>query len=264
MKLSPAQKQNLYDKGYAKLPGIVPQNKVHDALRAINHDIVTKGIPPDQLPIFHSQTFCPDLRNKPVITDLFNDTPALAAAESLLGEGMVIKPGGGQMALRFPSYPETPRVGGPHVDGTYSPTNGVTKGEIHHFTMLAAVFLSQVPEPFCGNFSIWPGTHRVFADYFRKHGPQSLIDGMPKVEMPEPEQIMAEPGDVVFAHYTLAHSVAANISPNIRYAIFFRIYRVGHNKLGSECMTNIWAEWPGMWDVLPADERARAQGAVTV
>ena len=262
MTLSPEQKREMYEKGYMRVPGAVPQPMVREALRAINHDIVTKGIPPDQLPTFHSQSFCPDLRNKPVITGLFNDTPAFAAAEALLGTGMVPKAAGGQMALRFPQYPDTPKVSGAHVDGTYSPNNGVPAGTIHHFTMLAAVFLSEVPEPFCGNFSIWPGTHRQFAEYFRKEGPASLMAGMPKVPMPEPEQIMAQPGDVVFAHYTLAHSVAANVSPNIRYAIFFRIHRTGHDKIGTECMTNIWAEWPGMWDVLPTNERARAQVAL--
>jgi hypothetical protein len=182
-----------------------------------------------------------------------------AAAEAFLGAGKVPEARGGQVALRFPGYADPPKVGGAHIDGMYSPTNGVTKGEIQHFTALAAVFLSDTSQPFCGNFSVWPGTHRTFGEHFREHGPKTLLDGMPKVEMPEPEQVLAQPGDAVITHYTLAHSVAANVSPNVRYAIFFRIWREGHKALGFDTMTNIWAEWPGMADVLPEAERERAK-----
>ncbi|WP_051343673.1 hypothetical protein [Alicyclobacillus herbarius] len=103
----------------------------------------------------------------------------------------------------------------------HTPTNGVPKGTIQNFTMLVGVYLSSVRQENAGNFTVWPGTHRIFEKYFREHGAESLLDGMPKVDMPKPLQLMVEPGDVVFAHYELAH--APNISPNVRYAIYFRV-----------------------------------------
>ncbi len=70
----------------------------------------------------------------------------------------------------------------------YSPTNGVKEGTIGNFTALVGVFLSDLPEPFAGNFTVWPGSHRLYETYFREQGPQALLKGMPKVDLPEPEQ----------------------------------------------------------------------------
>lgn len=51
--------------------------------------------------------------------------------------------------------------------------------------------------------------------------------------------------------YVHIPGVAPHLGPNIRYAIFCRLSRAGHDKLGWDCMTNIWAEWDGMKDILP-------------
>jgi hypothetical protein len=251
MQLNTEQKRAMYEDGYVRIPNVIPPEMVREALLAINHNLITKGMPPDQLPKFHSQSFCPEIQKAPVISDLFNKTPVKGIVESLLERGKVPDQGGAQIALRWPGYANPPKVGPPHVDGTYSPNNGVAPGTISHFTMLAGVFLSSVPGPFCGNFTVWPGTHRSFADYFRAHGPESLLKGLPPVPMPEPVQVMAEPGDLVLAHYLLAHSVAANVSPNVRYTLFFRVTHADHKQLGNECMTDPWAEWAGMREALP-------------
>src|SRR5678815_1227883 len=80
-------------------------------------------------------------------------------------------------------------------EGMDSPHNGVPFGEIRNFTMLVGVFLSDVTGPYSGNFTVWPGTHTIFEEYFREHGPMSLLDGMPKVEMPQPVQLNVKAGD---------------------------------------------------------------------
>ncbi len=245
MELSHAQKQAIYRDGYVKLEGILPKARVDAALRAINHS-VGEGMPVEQMTRFRAQSYCPELQREPVLTDLLNRTPAWELAESALGAGNIRPAGDAQVALRFPTLQDPPPPPRPHLDGMYSPTNGVQEGTIQNFTMLVGVFLSDVPGPFCGNFTVWPGTHHQYEAYFREHGPESLLKGMPPIPLPEPTQVTARAGDVALVHYELAHSVAANASPNARYALFFRLNHVNHADQKLEVMTDIWREWDGI------------------
>lgn len=249
MELTEGQKQQFYEAGFVKLPGIVPREQVDAALRAINASLGAEGIDPDQLVTFRARSYCPELQDAPPIAGLLNDTPLWGLAESAIGPGQVRPVTLGQIALRFPTVdpPADPR---PHIDGMYTPTNGVPKGEIRNFTALIGVLLSDLPHGSAGNFTVWPGTHRLYEDYFRQHGPQALLEGMPRVELPEPVQVTGQAGDAVLCHYQLAHGIAGNGSPHIRYAIFFRLTHLDHDSVHWECMTDIWREWAGMQGVV--------------
>lgn len=244
MELNSRQKQEIADKGYVQVPGVVPPLMVAEALRAINHS-VGQGMNVADMNRFRAQSYCPEIQNTPPITDLLKKTPAWDLAESVIGPGRIKPPGGGQIALRFPSRDEPGRAG-PHLDGMYSPTNGVPEGTIGNFTMLLGILLSDVPAPLMGNLHVWPGTHRLYEEYFQEHGPQSLLQGMPPVEMPTPEPVTGHAGDVVLVHYQVAHGVGPNVSPHTRYMVFFRLSHVDHAELHWECMTDIWREWEGM------------------
>lgn len=254
--LTEEQKRDFYRDGYVKLPGAVSLDLVDAARRAINASLGSEGIDPAQLPTFRSRSYCPELQGASVITDLLNASSVLRYAESAIGAGQVRPVRSGQIALRFPSM-EPPREPGPHIDGMYSPTNGVPKGTIANFTALVGIVLSDIPRPYMGNLAVWPGTHRLYEHYFREQGPQALLDGMPKVALPEPQQITGQPGDAVLCHYQLAHGIAGNGSPHIRYAIYFRLKHVDHDNIHWECMTDIWREWAGMREVVAAVSRGR-------
>ena len=251
MELTYAQKQEIFKNGFVKVPGVVPQVMVEAVLRSINNS-VGEGMNADEMTTFRSRSYCPELQGSSVITDLLNRTPAWELAESAIGVGKIIRPKGGQIALRFPSVQDPPPKPGGHLDGMHSPHNGVPKGVIRNFTMLVGVYLSHVPQPYSGNFTVWPGTHHVYEKYFQEHGPESLLEGMPPIELPEPHQITGEPGDVIIAHYQIAHTAAANISPHTRYAIFFRLRHVDHPDYRPEAMTDIWLEWAGLRDIVAA------------
>jgi hypothetical protein len=256
MELTDAQKQRLYEDGYVHLPGIVPREKVDAALRAINASLGSEGIDPAKLTTFRAQTYAPEVTRTPYISGLLNDTPLWSVAESAIGPGQIKPVSSGQIALRFPvmDQPGEPR---PHIDGMYTPTNGVPEGTIANFTALVGVLLSDLPAGYAGNFTVWPGTHRIYEQYFREHGPQALLEGMPRVDLPEPVQITGRAGDAVLVHYQLAHGIAGNGSPHIRYAIFFRLHHVDHESMHWECMTDIWREWAGMRDFAAAGAGAR-------
>jgi hypothetical protein len=245
-RLTPQQVQQYRTDGFVKLPGVVPAEVWKAARRAINAGLGASGIDPEKLPTYRSQTYLPELQNTDAIRDLYNATPITSIMESLVGAGKVAPVGGGQIALRFPSAGGEVRPPGAHIDGMYSPNNGVPKGTIHNFTALVGVFLSDVPEEGCGNFTVWPGSHLKHAEHFRENGSQSLLGGMPPVDIGPPHQVTARAGDAVIAHYLLGHGVAGNVSPDVRYAIFFRVTHVDHEKMRWESMTDPWLEWEGV------------------
>lgn len=249
MELTLEQKRALVEDGYVPLPGIVPREKVDAALRAINSSLGANGIDPTQLPKFRAQSYAPELQRSPEIAGLLNDTPLWGAAESLIGPGQIRPVNAGQIALRFPTT-DPPSDPHPHIDGMYTPTNGVKEGTIANFTALVGVLLSDLPNPHAGNFTVWPGSHRLYAEYFREKGSEALLAGMPEVDLPEPCQITGRVGDAVLCHYQIGHGIAGNGSPHIRYAIFFRLTHVDHDTVHWECMTDIWREWAGMRDVV--------------
>lgn len=248
MKLTALQRQQFFEHGYVHVPGVVPRVMANAALRAINHS-VGEGIDPTQIQIFRARSYVPELQNDPVITDLYNKTPAADLAAALIGEDHILPITAGQIALRFPGFQDPPKVISPHLDGMYTPTNGVPEGRINSFTMLLGVMLSDVPEPYMGNLAVWPGTHRIYEKYFQEHGPEALLTGMPPVDLPQPVQLLGQAGDIVLCHYQVAHSIAQNVSPHVRYAIYFRLIHTQHEARWKAAMTDIWLEWAGMQDL---------------
>ena len=246
MELTEAQKREILERGYVKVPGVVPREKVHAAVKAINASF-GDGIDPKKIVTFRAQSFCPELRKDPVITGLLNDTPAWSLAESAIGKGRINPLESGQIAIRFPvtGDPEL-RLGG-HLDGRHSPSNGVPKDDIRNFTMLLGVALTDVEKEWSGNLVLWPGTHVLYEDYFKEHGFEILRkggkEGMPQIKEPKAEQQMAKAGDIFLVHYQVKHGSVTNVSPFPRYAIYFRLNHVDHDKQKFEALTDIWLEW---------------------
>lgn len=246
MPLSIAQKRDIWQDGFTVIPGAVSRVQVDAALRAINHSL-GEGIPAEDIARSRAQSFCPGLGSTDVITDLFNRTPLPALANSVLGEDVTPPARSGQIALRFPQ-PDVPLSyrHEAHIDGVYSPTNGLTKGTISNFTALVAVFLSDMPYDSMGNFIVWPGSHRRNEAYFRTNGTDILLSGMPPIEWGEAHEIRACAGDAVICHYALGHTFSPNLSPHIRYAVYFRITHRDHHTHPLETLTDIWLDWHGL------------------
>lgn len=72
-----------------------------------------------------------------------------------------------------------------------------------------------------------------------------------KDKIAPPEQILVNAGDIVLAHYQTAHSIAPNVSPHIRYCVYFRLHhsshQIDHGK--PDCLTNIWIDYDGIRDL---------------
>jgi hypothetical protein len=245
--LSGTQRQDLVRDGYVRIPGLVEPPIVAAALKAINESL-GRGLPPDRITVYRSRSFCPELQREAVVLDLFHATPVRALAESLLGRIEDVRTG--QIALAFPQAGR-PAPSYPHLDGLHTPTNGVPAGEVRSFSLLVGVALSDVVTPGAGNLTVWPGSHRLYETYFREKSARALLQGMPPVTLPDPVEVTARKGDVLLCHYQLAHAVGANTSPDVRYAVYFRVKARDHDGRRWECLTDLWREWPGIREPRP-------------
>lgn len=246
MQLSEAQKQEIYQEGFTVLRDAVPRPLIDAALRTINQSLGSRGMHPDKLPSMRAQTYCPEINDTAAITDLFNRSSLFSLCESALGEGNVPHMQSGQIALRFPNSESVMHLGPPHLDGVAAANNGVAPGEFHNFTCLVGVLLSDLPETNMGNFTSWPGTHCGYEKYFQKEGVDAFLQGVPQIELPDPFQMTGQAGDAVLCHHLLGHGIAPNLSPHIRYAVFFRISHRDHGSHRSEVLADMWRDWPGI------------------
>ena len=136
--------------------------------------------------------------------------------------------------------------------GIGSGTNGTAKGDYKRsFTAFAVVYLVDVPESYSGNFTVWPQSHRFFANYFTEHGHEVLANGMPRPNLPkDPIMITGNAGDLILAHHQVVHGACLNASPNVRLATITRLKHKHADKIGKDAYTDIWREWSGVRDVL--------------
>jgi hypothetical protein len=229
--------------GFALFPGLIHGDAVASVRTRIDEDLRDNYDPARKVE-YDNRSFCPDLLGSPVIMGLFHHDGVRERIEALIGLDK-IGFDGGQIAIRRAHNVDRPAPPEPHIDGIPSPTNGLSGAEINPFTLLVGVFLSGVQSQFAGNFTVWPGSHMLIEAYFKQRGPRAMREGMPKVSLAEPRQVLCAPGDVVFCHYQLAHGAAVNTSDFDRYAVFFRVW---HHDLRTreprwKHLTNIWTGW---------------------
>ena len=81
MELTRKQKLHFHEEGYVVIKCVVPRVMVDQALHAINHSLGEEGMNKEDLPTLRAQSYCKELRNEKVLTDLFNRTPIMPLAE---------------------------------------------------------------------------------------------------------------------------------------------------------------------------------------
>ncbi len=84
LELTVEHRQHFATQGFLILPQAVPVELVHQALRAINHEL-GNGMDPALMGQFRAQSFCPELRARSAITDLFTRSPAQELLQTLIG-----------------------------------------------------------------------------------------------------------------------------------------------------------------------------------
>lgn len=290
-RLTALQRQFFFAHGFLHLTGAVRAELVSRALGHINESL-GRGINQAN---FHQNEesrargssqiqYCADKWNHPAIAALFRDSACPTLVESLLGVGGFTAPSSGQIALTFPnaskftggSAAENPAAIAQitqnwntpaslrkswHIDGIHRKSSGFAADEIKNFTLLVGIYLSAAPADFCGNITVFPGSHRELEAYFRRVDPivRLVDDSLPDIPLNPPHQLHVSPGDVLLAHYQTAHAVAPNLSSHVRYAVYFRLIHSARPRwsYSKQCMVHIWTEYAGLKDLYEEQERTR-------
>lgn len=243
-------REHFAHEGYVVIPQVVDPLLIGRALRAINSELDPA--------IDHSVRqsdggLSPSLAESCEIRHLITESGALEAISALRGGAPLAAPDHAQVALRFPSRPDV--AAGDvfaHIDGVHTPHNGLPNdGTLHGFTALASVLLSDLPAGGHGNFTVWPGGHRAMAARLRQRGvviddPEGFLVEVDELarSLTSPVPVTGRAGDLLVAHFLLPHAVGPNVSPHIRYAVFFRLTAPERSSLGDAVFTAELAEWP--------------------
>lgn len=256
IQLTRQQKEDFVENGFLHIPSAVPPDRVHAALRAINHSIGEVGKTGADPARYRVDSHCHELRHAPVLTDVFNRTAVRDLTKGLLGPGNVQPVEEVQIAARFPLAPgvEAPPIEG-HLDATGTGTNGAPTGSyLRNFTVIAVVYLVDVPAPYCGNFTVWPGSHIESRNFFRRVGHEVLVEGDPDIEdlTGKPVMLTGRAGDAFLCHHLIQHTGGPNLSPNVRHAVISRIKHRHVDELDLGGFTDMWREWEGLADLTAA------------
>ena len=242
------EQQALAQQGFGLFRGLVNQDLVEAALAVIDQDRAHHFDPSRQQEYDH-QSSCPELRRSPVILDLVRRTPANELAHEALRQRPLSGLDHAQIAIRRAHDQDRPTPPWPHLDGFPTAHNGMSfDAGIQPFAALLGVFLRCAPGPFAGNLTVWPGSHLRHARAFRGRGRErSLTEGIEVVALGEPVQIEARPGDVVLAHYLLAHGAAVNTSATDRVAVYFRLGWPTDDDERWALLAEPWGAWRPSW-----------------
>ena len=232
--------QEFGERGFIVVPRAVGMEHCHRANAAIASLLATEPPPTAHTGQHFYWRDWPAAAAEDPFVQLLMRSGAFAAAGALVAPGVLDTPELIQIALTLPPFDHRP--GGHHIDGV-APTEG--DGRPGTFTLLAGVILSDQTRDDMGNLWVWPGTHLTHAEYFRSHGPDALLasKAYTPIALPAPEQVHGHIGDLLLAHYMLAHNIGGNTSKQIRRMVYYRLRRAGHRQRWRDCIQDALLEF---------------------
>ena len=278
--LSPAQKRFFVDNGYVVIRGVVPLDTIDAVRRAVNSrlgELLAEGswTPNHNFPRVGKTDACFALVKNP---------STMHVLEEFLGAGCVAMPPQGCVKLVFPRTSPAPASGTMpndywHVDGAgnaaladagYTIEMGRRNrsrvgGQVGAFSLLAGVVLHDLVPPFVGSFTVWPGAHEAVHAVLRSSGVEGFCAKRPDLSaVTSPVELPIRRGDLILAHPLLPHAAAFNHSPDVRYAVYFRLRHACHEALRDEMLEeDMWCEMHGI-DVETIRKSSKASSPIKV
>ncbi|MEM8926520.1 MAG: phytanoyl-CoA dioxygenase family protein [Actinomycetota bacterium] len=253
--LSPEQRRAFGRNGYLVVRGVVVESLLAE-LEAEVDAVVADSPPPADKVGFHY--YVEPVASLPVADRVLRSSGVLGLAAELVAPLTIDHAFDHiQIATSIRGWDHEP--GGGHIDG-YG-IDGQT--EPHSFTLLVGIYLDDESLAGSGNLWVWPGSHRGHERLFRERGvdvlmgPDSkgghacLLDEPPDLGQGAP--VLAERGDVVLAHYLLAHNQSGNMRLPLRRIAYYRLAAAGHRERWAATHTDALLEFEPVRSALDAD-----------
>jgi hypothetical protein len=122
------------------------------------------------------------------------------------------------------------------------------------WTIIVVVLFDRI-YPRGGGFTVWPGSHRLVADWLADNPPESL-DGLPDAiadRMGPGFEITGSPGAAVLAHSKTLHSSGPLYGDRPRMAAIANLSRRDIGSVGPEDHGDLWAGFDGLDGVRSED-----------
>ena len=236
------------ENGYLIKRGVLSDAQVQAARDALWDGIEADRNKPETWVQAGPRVPCPG--SHPAIRATVQESPVFSMMEEMVGVGQ-LNGGGPGSHLVFPSGDDewTGAKHG-HLDGYYTPTNGVPEGTVGYMTINVTIYVEHI-EHRGGCFTVFPGTHRMAHEYFKTHSLLSVQGGSSNriwsdEEMPSALEFEGAPGDVCFWHGQMVHTGSKNVNRNIRMALIGRFSRKDSNDIRFETPDDMWADWEGL------------------
>lgn len=231
--------------GFIVVPGVVDETVLVQLDAEVDALVERQPPPPDKVGFHHYFEHPSDL---PVADRALRTAGVLALAGELVAP-LSIDLAFDHIQVATSIYGWDHEPGGGHIDGYGIPGQAAP----YTFTMLAAIYLGDESVAGRGNLWVWPGSHLVHERLFREQGVDVLMSeesmgGHACLLHPAPafgqsQPILANRGDVLLAHYLLAHNQSGNMWNPLRRIVYYRLAAHGHRDRWSETQTDALLEY---------------------
>ena len=253
--LSTKQLRTFARDGYLLVPGVVEEALLAELDAEVN-DTIDRDPPPADKVGFHH--YFRDWTSTPVAERVLREGGVLDLARELVAP-LPIDWAFDQVQFATSIQGWDHQPGGGHIDG-YG-----MKGQTapFTFTLLAGVYLDDESAPGRGNIWVWPGSHLGHQQLFRERGLDVLLplDGHACMLRPAPDwgrgqPVLARRGDVLLAHYLLAHNQSGNLGHAIplRRIVYYRLAAEGHRQRWTATHTDALLEFQAVRQALHPPE----------
>ncbi len=257
--LSTEQLRAFGNNGFVVLRGVVEDDVLAEMTAEADALVARKPAPVDKVGVHH---YFEPRSSLPVADRLLRESGVLSLASELVAPlPLDLAFDHIQIATNIFGWDHEP--GGGHIDGY-----GIAgQTEPYTFTLLAGIYLGDESEPRRGNIWVWPGSHLGHERLFRERGvdlllgPESqgghacLLKDAPDFGRAEP--VLARRGDVLLAHYLLAHYQSGNMWNPLRRIVYHRLAAAGHRERWRETQTDVLLEFEpvraALLQTMPAD-----------
>eukprot|EP00475_Leptophrys_vorax_P027494 TRINITY_DN3919_c0_g2_i2.p1 TRINITY_DN3919_c0_g2~~TRINITY_DN3919_c0_g2_i2.p1 ORF type:complete len:956 (+),score=198.92 TRINITY_DN3919_c0_g2_i2:84-2951(+) len=161
-----------------------------------------------------------------------------------------------QIALRMPLLDQLSSSNAEELPGDHWHIDGQWESNIPQFSLIIGVYLSPIVAQGQGALTVFPGSHQQVKEWISENedakekfcgqlrtkvAPKLNVDKFPPVE------VLVDIGDVVLMHPLLAHRAGPNVSPDIRYAVYFRLCTHSFGpQMQSLYVRDLWCDIPAI------------------